>query len=83
MEKAQLVKAYKSQSLGNKKVYIATSVEPSVEVTGGLTGATDFDTEKLEILCHNIEAYTKKCGTLSHRELIVFIKQDGTLPSDQ
>ena len=42
--------------MGNKTVYIATSIEPSVEVTGGLTGATDFDVEKLEALCENIVA---------------------------
>ena len=48
MEKKQLIKSLKSVSKGSKKVYLLADVEPSVEVTGGLTGTTSFDLDLIE-----------------------------------
>ena len=45
MEKKQLIKSLKSVSKGNKKVFLLMDVEPSIEVTGGLTGTQNFDLE--------------------------------------
>ena len=52
-----MIKPYKSVSKGNKKVYILASIEPSVEVTAGLAGASDFDAELISVLCSRVEAF--------------------------
>ena len=83
MEKEGHIKSYKSVSKSNRKVFILSTIEPSVDVTGGLTGATGFDADKITHLCQDIEAYVNRSGTVTHRELIVFINQNGTLSSDQ
>ena len=43
-----LIKSMPSVSKGNKKVFLLAEVEPSVEVTGGLTGTSSFDLELIE-----------------------------------
>ena len=42
------IKSMPSVSKGNKKVYLLAEIEPSVEVTGGLTGTSNFDLEQIE-----------------------------------
>ena len=68
-----MIKAYKSVSRG-KKVYLLASVEPSVEVTGGLSGARDFDFDRIVQVCDKVEAHVRRQGSYSHRELLIFIK---------
>ena len=48
MEKKGLIKSLKSVSKGNKKVFLLMDIEPSIEVTGGLTGTQSFDLEMIE-----------------------------------
>ena len=48
MEKKGVIKSLKSVSKGNKKVFLLAEVEPSVEVTGGLTGTSGFDLAQIE-----------------------------------
>ena len=48
MEKKGLIKSLKSVSKGNKKVFLLADIEPSIEVTGGLTGTSSFDLALIE-----------------------------------
>ena len=82
MEKKQLIKSLKSVSKGNKKVFLLIDVEPSIEVTGGLTGTQNFDLEQIEKVQSRVEAYVRVKGPISHRDLLIFIKQMGVLPPD-
>jgi len=81
MEEKKLVKSLKSVSKGNKKVYLLADVEPSVEVTGGLTGTSNFDLDTIEDVMSKVEAYVRNRGTVSRTELLVQLKQSG-LPRD-
>ena len=49
-EKQGTVKKVKSQLKGGKAVYMLMEIEPSSEVTGGLAGNKNFDSEQLEIV---------------------------------
>ena len=82
MEKKQLIKSLKSVSKGNKKVFLLMDVEPSIEVTGGLTGTHNFDLEQIEKVQTRVEVYVRVKGPISHRDLLIFIKQMGVLPPD-
>ena len=83
MEKKGLIKSLKSVSKGNKKVFLLSDVEPSVEVTGGLTGTyTDsFNFENMERVIERVENFVRAKGTVTRRELLVQMKQSG-LPAD-
>ena len=74
MEKRQLIKSLKSVSKGNKKVFLLSDIEPSIEVTGGLTGTQSFDLELIEKVQQRVESHVRAKGTVSHRELLVFMK---------
>ena len=83
MEKTkQVIKSLKSMSKGNKKVYMLVGVEPSIEVTGGLAGAQNFNLEDIERVQNRVEASVRARGTISHRDLLVLIKQMGVLHPD-
>jgi len=81
MEKRQLIKSLKSVSKGNKKVYMLSDVEPSIEVTGGLTGTSSFDSNLVEQAMSRVEAFVRQRGVVTHRDLLVQMKQSG-LPAD-
>jgi hypothetical protein len=58
-------------------------VEPNVDVTGGMTGSDFFDIESIAVVMERVQAYTKKQGSVSHRELLVFMRQLGVLPTER
>ena len=76
MEKKGLIKSLKSVSKGNKKVFLLIDVEPSVEVTGGLTGtySDSFNLDNMEKIIDRVEKYVRSKGTVSHRDLFVYMK---------
>ena len=65
----------------NRKVWMLVEIEPSQEVTGGLTGQSGFDVDRVSLVCDKVEQYTKKQGRVSYKELLIFIKQIGILPA--
>jgi len=83
LKKKGLIKSLNSIARGNRKVWMLIETEPSQEVTGGLTGAQNFDIERVQVVCDRVESYTRKQGRVSHRELLIFIKQIGIMPADQ
>ena len=74
MEKKGVIKSLKSVSKGNKKVFLLADIEPSVEVTGGLTGTSSFDLALIEEVQLKVENHVRARGTLSHRDLIIHMK---------
>lgn len=78
-----LIKTLTSVLKGGKKVWMLLEVEPSPDVTGGMTGAEYFDIESIAVVMERVEAYTRKQGQVSKKELLVFIKQLGVLPGDK
>ena len=64
---------------GNRPVWLLAGVEPGQEVTGGLTGTDSFDLNRTQVVCDRVESHARRQGRVSHRELIVFIKQLGQL----
>ena len=81
MEKSKLIKSLKSVSKGNKKVFMLADVEPSVEVTGGLSGTANFDLIQIERVQNQLEAFVRARGTVTRRDLLVLLKQTD-LPAD-
>ena len=81
MEERKLIKSLKSVSKGNKKVYMVSEIEPSVEVTGGLTGTSNFDLDTIEEVLAKVENFVRKRGAVTRTELLVQLKQSG-LPRD-
>lgn len=69
-------------SKNGRKVWLLSDLEPSMSVTGGLSGTDSFDLERVQVVFDRVEGYAKKNGRVSHKELMVFIKQIGILPSD-
>ena len=61
----------KSVSKGNKKVFLLSEIEPSIEVTGGLTGTSGFDLAQIEHVTQRVEEHVRAKGTVTHLELIV------------
>jgi DNA-directed RNA polymerase III subunit RPC6 len=47
LERSGLVKQVNSISKNNRKVWLLMEVEPSLDVTGGLSGAQNFDLERI------------------------------------
>lgn len=47
LERSGLVKQINSISKNNRKVWLLMEVEPSLDVTGGLSGAQNFDLERI------------------------------------
>ena len=47
LERSGLVKQINSISKNNRKVWLLMEVEPSLDVTGGLSGAQNFDIERI------------------------------------
>ena len=74
MEKKQLIKSLKSVSKGNKKVFMLADIEPSIEVTGGLTGTQSFELDLIESVQAKVEAFVRARGLVSQRELLVQMK---------
>lgn len=68
---------------GGKKVFMLLEVEPSVDVTGGMTGTDYFDMESIAVVMERVESYTRKQGQVSKKELLVYIKQLGVLPGEK
>lgn len=60
-----------------------SELEPSVGVTGGLSGTQSFDLDRVTVVYERVEQYVKKHTRVSHKELLVFIKQIGIMASDQ
>ena len=56
-------------------------IEPSAEVTGGLTGTQNFDLDTIEVVIGKVESFVRKRGTVTRKELLVLLKQSG-LPRD-
>lgn len=83
LERQGLVKQVNSVSKNNRKVWLLSELEPSMAVTGGLSGTSSFDLERIQVVFDRVEVYAKKNGRVSHKELMVYIKQVGILPSDQ
>lgn len=81
MEKKGVIKSLKSVSKGNKKVYLLADIEPSIEVTGGLTGTSNFDLGLIEKVQQRVENHVRAKGTVTHRDLLISMKQSG-LPAD-
>ena len=81
MEERKLIKSLKSVSKGNKKVYMVSEIEPSVEVTGGLTGTSNFDLDTIEEVLAKVENFVRKRSAVTRTELLVQLKQSG-LPRD-
>lgn len=69
-------------SKNGRKVWLLSEIEPNVSVTGGLSGTQDFDAERVQVVMEKTEAYAKKHGRVSVKELHVFIKQTGIMPAD-
>jgi hypothetical protein len=70
-----LVKSLNSILRGGKKVFMLLEIEPNVDVTGGMTGSDFFDIESIAVVMDRVQAYAKRQGSVSHRELLVFIRQ--------
>ena len=70
-------------SKNGRKVWLLSELEPSISVTGGLSGTDNFDLERVQVVFDRVEGYAKKHGRVGHKELMIFIKQVGILPSDQ
>jgi len=51
-----------------------SELEPSITVTGGLSGTDNFDLELMQVVFDRVEGYVKKHGRVGHKELMVFIK---------
>jgi len=45
---------------GGKKVWMLLEIEPSLDVTGGMTGSEYFDIELIAVVMERVEAYTRK-----------------------
>ena len=75
-----LVKTLTSVLKGGKKIWMLLEIEPSPDVTGGMTGSDYFDIESIAVVMERVEAYTRKQGQVSRKELLVYIKQLGVLP---
>lgn len=78
-----LIKTLTSVLKGGKKVWMLLEIEPSVDVTGGMTGSDYFDIESVAVVMEKVEAYTRKQGQVSKKELLVYIKQLGVLPGEK
>ena len=65
MEKKGLIKSLKSVSKSNRKVYMLIEVEPSVEVTGGLSGLQSFDLERMELVFDKIVSFVRRQNSVS------------------
>lgn len=78
-----LIKTLTSVLKGGKKVWMLLEIEPSVDVTGGMTGSDYFDIESVAVVMERVEAYTRKQGQVSKKELLVYIKQLGVLPGEK
>ena len=50
LEKKGLVKSLNSVARGNRKVWMLMEIEASAEVTGGMTGADNFDLERVQVV---------------------------------
>jgi hypothetical protein len=79
LEKQGAVKKLKSQLKGGKAVYMLMEIEPSTEVTGGLAGNKNFNSEQLEIVQMKVLEYLKSHGHTTYREIALYIKQIGLL----
>ena len=55
-----LIKTLTSVLKGGKKVWMLFEIEPSQDVTGGMTGSDYFDIESIAVVMERVEAYTKK-----------------------
>jgi RNA polymerase Rpc34 subunit len=55
-----LIKSHTSVLKGGKKVWMLLEIEPSLDVTGGMTGSDYFDIESVAVLMERVEAYTRK-----------------------
>ena len=44
-------------------------IEPNADVTGGMTGSDFFDIEHVAVVMERVQSYTKKQGSVSHKEL--------------
>ena len=73
----------RSASRGNSTVWLLADVEPGQEVTGGLTGTDLFDLNRIETVCERVAARARQQGRISHREILIYIKQLGELNTDQ
>ena len=62
---------------------MAFEVEPNVDVTGGIAGSESFDLMSMQVVIDKVLAYTQKQGIVSKKELLILIKQQGVLSSDQ
>ena len=78
-----LVKSLTSVMRGGKKVFMDSEVEPNADVTGGMTGADFFDIVSIELVMERTVSQLKKKGSLSHRELLVYMRQLGVLPTER
>ena len=83
LSKSGAIKSMKSASKGNSTVWLLADVEPGHEVTGGLAGTDHFDLTRIETVCERVEARARQQGRISHRELLIHIKQLGELNTDQ
>lgn len=45
---------------GGKIVWMLMEIEPSSDVTGGMTGADYFDIESIAVVMEKLQAYTRK-----------------------
>jgi len=64
-----LVKSLNSVLRGGKKVFMLFEIEPNADVTGGMTGSDFFDIEHVAVVMERVQSYTKKQGSVSHKEL--------------
>ena len=60
MQTKGLVKSLKSILKGGKIVWMLMEIEPSPDVTGGMTGADYFDIESIAVVMEKLQAYTRK-----------------------
>lgn len=83
LQQRNLVKTLSSVVKGGKKVWMCFETEPNIDVTGGIAGSDSFDLMSMAVVMERVLAYTKKQGLVSKKELLIYIKQQGILTSDQ
>lgn len=82
LERSGLIKQINSLAKNCRKVWLLSELEPSVSVTGGLSGTQSFDINRVAVVYERVEHYVKKHSQVSHKELLVFIKQIGIMASN-
>ena len=80
LEKKSFIKSVKTIKAKNRKVWMAMSVEPSVEVTGGILADDVYDSGLMDLINQKCVDYIKAQGKWDFAQVEAFVR---TLPQTQ